>query len=305
MATTRQKILVVDDLVENIRILSRILESEGEIVFARNGKEAIKQVAAANPDLILLDIGLPDIDGFDVIARLKADPRCDGVPIIVATGRDDEFTEERALTAGAVDYVLKPFRPTVIRARARTHLNIRAQTRQFVAIKEKLEQLATIDPLTNIMNRRAFIERGEAELGRMDRHGGCATILALNIDRFKSINDLHGHAGGDAALADFADCVKHQIREHDLFGRMGGDEFAILLPQTEIPGAESFAARIMAAVANRPHKADGPHIEFTISVGLATIHPKERDLIAALKRADDALCISKAQARKRQTASSD
>lgn len=299
MTTPRPKILIVDDVRENVRFLSRILEAEGELVFALSGKEAIDIAAVAKPDLILLDIELPGIDGFETLARLKSIPGLETVPVIFATSRSDDADEERGLAAGAVDYVVKPFRPAVVRMRARTHLLLRLQAESLKQANAKLEHLAMTDPLTDVLNRRAFIRRGETEHARIVRYGGQSAVLTLDIDHFKSINDRLGHAGGDHALVSFAARVMSNIREVDALGRIGGEEFAILTPNTPFEGAANLAERILGSIRTMALTFEGHAVPLTVSIGVAALRGDGGSFADAMARADVALYKAKAGGRDR------
>lgn len=299
MERTRPRILIVDDVRENVRFLSRILEAEGELIFALNGKEALDIAAAARPDLVLLDIELPGMDGFETLKRMKAIPGFETVPVIFATSRGDDYDEERGLAAGAVDYLVKPFRPAIVRMRARTHLLFRLQSESLKQANAKLEILATTDPLTEVLNRRAFFQRVEIEHARIARYGGPAAILTLDIDHFKSINDRFGHAAGDQALIAFAARVLTQMRGVDLLGRIGGEEFAILAPNTSMVGASILAERVIRAVREMTLSYDGHSIPLTVSAGVACLGRHGETFSAALERADAALYRSKSEGRDR------
>jgi diguanylate cyclase (GGDEF)-like protein len=267
-------ILVVDDERSNLAMLNMILCDEYEIITAKTGEAALLLAVEARPDLILLDIILPDINGFDVLVKLKEDPTTQKIPVIFITGLNSESDEEKGLRLGAVDYIQKPFKNVLVKARVNTHIEMQWQMRV-------VEQLGLIDPLTGIPNRRSFDDRLEMEWRRAIREKKPISFLMIDIDRFKIYNDTYGHPQGDTLLKAVARIFKERAkRPGDLSARLGGEEFGILLPDTGMPSALSIAEKIHADVESlRAPTADGTEItSTTISIGVASVLPGKHDL---------------------------
>jgi diguanylate cyclase (GGDEF)-like protein len=214
---------LVDDEASNIQVLAETLRSDYEVFFALDGERTLKTVKEQNIDLILLDVMLPDIDGFEILQRLKQDNRTRDIPVIFVTSRDDIEDETRGLQMGAVDYVSKPFRPAVVLARINTHLALKRQ-------RELLEQHAFIDGLTEIGNRRQFDTVLSQRWRALLRSGAAIGLVMLDIDHFKDYNDHYGHAVGDRCLKCIAACLADCFsRADDVVTRYGGEEFAIIV----------------------------------------------------------------------------
>lgn len=415
-------ILIVDDVVENVRILKSLLQDFGQIVFARHGLEALAQVAQHHPDIVLLDVMMPGMDGYETCRRLKANPATRDIPVIFITGADGESDEAKGLAAGAIDYITKPFAPAIVQARVRNHLalvrahaelrlvndalrkfkaavesssaailitdrdarieyvneafvgmtgfgaeealgqtpsilkadgtpaetyqqlwqtilsgrNWRGELRNrcqdgslswqdvaiapvfdqgkaithFVAIhsditqrkqmEEELHRLAVTDSLTGVANRRRLIEVGNVELQRAQRSGLPVCVLMLDIDHFKNINDTFGHPAGDAVLKEFARICTGTVRNIDTVGRLGGEEFAVVLPMSDKSGALQLAERLRACMAQAEIRTDmAQTIRFTVSIGVAQAHGMNVDFDGLLAMADQALYLAKNSGRNR------
>jgi diguanylate cyclase (GGDEF)-like protein len=291
--TSTSRLLIVDDARENVRVLASILKDEAAVSFSLGGEDALAKASATLPDLILLDIEMPDMDGHEVIRRLKADPRTAPIPVIFVTSHSDAADEEEGLRLGAIDYITKPYNPAIVRVRVRNQLMIRAYAKQLESFNAELERLAATDPLTGIANRRAFRERATAELRRIDRYGGEACLLMMDLDHFKQINDSYGHDAGDAVLLAVVERVRTHLRETDVFGRLGGEEFAILATQTALAYGTQVAERIVALIRDEPVRWNGLEIPVTTSIGMTALGEGDGSIDAALARADEALYSSK------------
>jgi PleD family two-component response regulator len=187
----RPRLLVVDDQPLNIQALYQTFTADHQVFMATSGEQALVQCASRLPDLVLLDVMMPGMDGFEVCRRLKADPATCDIPVIFVTAHDDEAAETLGLEVGAVDFIAKPINPKIVRARVATHLTLKAQA-------DLLRQWVYIDGLTGVYNRRHFDEHLVSEWGRSARNGAPVSLLMIDVDRFKAYNDRQGHQAGDA-----------------------------------------------------------------------------------------------------------
>jgi diguanylate cyclase (GGDEF)-like protein len=292
-------ILIADDAPENVRLLGALLRDEGRILVATSGVAAIDSAAAYPPDLVLLDVMMPDMSGYEVCRQLKANERTKDIPIIFVTAMIEAADEAKGLELGAIDYISKPFAPPLVRARVRNHLALRRTTLELRRANEELTRIATTDPLTGVYNRRHFFDMGERELARARRYGHPVTALMLDIDHFKLVNDTYGHDIGDQAIIATAEAALHTFRAEDVFGRIGGEEFAGLLPETDTQSAITVAERLRLAIAGLRIPTLKGDLTFTASVGLAPLLSEDQSCAAALKRADDALYRAKNAGRNR------
>lgn len=269
-AEKRQRILIVDDSSFNISILGEALHEEYDISVAKNGQEAIDIVASdARPDLILLDIVMPKMDGFQTIHHLKEDDATKDIPVIFITSMSDEEDETKGLAMGAVDYITKPFSTPIVKARVRTHLELKRKT-------DMLQKLSAMDGLTGIPNRRRFDETFEEEWRRCIREKGTISVVMMDIDYFKKYNDNYGHGEGDHCLRMVAAALAGATkRPADFVARYGGEEFVAILPGTDEKGARSLAEAMRHNVEdqNIEHAYSECAGHVTVSVGLATTTP--------------------------------
>lgn len=289
------KVLIVDDEKANINVLSQILSPKYTILVAKDGRSAISTAQAANPDLILLDIVMPDINGFETITLLKEDDRTKGIPVIFITGQGSVENEARGFALGAVDYITKPFHNSIVEARVQTHM-------RMIRYIRMIERLCMIDALTNIPNRRYFDSRVNVEWERAIREGASVSVLMLDLDGFKDANDTYGHAQGDALLRAVAAVLEQAAESRSGFAcRLGGDEFAILLPDIGLREAMKIAEAIRAEVEQMAvAHVDGTDTKTTVSVGVSASTPVTGNLIDALIfSADKALYTAKKSGKNR------
>ena len=238
-AAAKPRLLIVDDEPANIQVLAAGLKDDFQVYFATSGEQALAMARDKGIDLVLLDVVMPGIDGFEVLRRLKDNPRTQGIPVIFVTAMSEVDDETRGLDLGAVDYVSKPFRLPVVRARIRTHLELRRQ-------RELLARHAFIDALTGIGNRRRFDESWGTAWNAALRAQQPLALVLLDVDHFKAYNDHYGHAVGDDALRQVAAALDHSFaRAEDVVARYGGEEFAVILRPAE---HEAFAAQLQRMV---------------------------------------------------------
>lgn len=290
----RPRLLVVDDQPANVQALHRVFGADHQVLMATSGEQALRLCAEQPPDLVLLDVRMPGLDGYQVCALLRADAPTRDIPVIFVTGEHDEDAETRGLDAGAVDFIAKPINPRIVRARVRTHLTLKAQS-------DLLREWVYIDGLTRVANRRHFEERAGAEWARAVRQGLVLSVLMIDVDHFKAYNDHHGHQAGDACLQQVAAALKSVLkRPADLLARYGGEEFVALLPDTDLDGALGVAARMRAALQDAAiaHGAGPAGPWLTASIGACAKPPDTVGSVAALLREADAqLYVAKARGR--------
>ena len=297
------RILVVDDAMENIQILHHALRDEHEVLFALDGETALQIALEQQPDLILLDAVMPGMDGYAVCAALRGSPRLQGIPVIFVTALSQPEDETRALEAGAVDFISKPFNVAVVRARVRSQLTIKRQA-------DAMRELSMTDGLTGVANRRSFNDTTDAEWRRCARAGMPLSVIMIDIDHFKLYNDHYGHQAGDQCLQQISAAMKRcAARPQDLLARYGGEEFILLLPQEGPDGTEVVAQRILDEVRRLalPHAASPTTPQVSISMGLATAMPPidSTDPSALIRSADANLYRAKQTGRNRYCISLD
>lgn len=295
--TKMATVLIVDDMPTNVKVLANGLKNEYHIQVASNGAKAIEIARSSTPpDLILLDIIMPDMDGYEVCRRLKNDAQPSSIPIIFVSALGEALDEEKGLNLGAVDYISKPFHLPIVRARLRNHMTLKRKT-------DLLEDMSHMDGLTHVANRRQFDETFEKEAQRCQRDGHYLGIIMIDIDYFKLFNDNYGHGKGDDCLVKVAGALNNQIRRSsDLFARYGGEEFVVILPDTQPKEVAAIAEKLRVAVdqLNITHEFSAVSDHVTISLGgaseLIESHQQALDL---LSKADKALYQAKEMGRNR------
>ncbi|MDR0858992.1 MAG: diguanylate cyclase [Oscillospiraceae bacterium] len=291
-------VLAVDDETTNLILLNVILSPDYTVLTAKSGAEALRRAEKDKPDLILLDIILPDINGFEVLSRLKESPETRDIPVIIITGLTEENDEERGFFLGAVDYITKPFKNGIVRARVNTHMQILRYIRT-------IERLGLVDPMLYIANKRSFDVRFVQEWRKSGREQAPISFMMIDIDKFKSYNDTYGHPQGDILLQNAARVFRTAAkRPSDLAARLGGDEFGVLLPNTSAEEALAIAESIRAEIdALRIPTNNGTNTVTTVSIGLTTHIPKEdEDTKDFLSKTQKNLHLSKTTGRNKITA---
>jgi diguanylate cyclase (GGDEF)-like protein len=294
--TTKPLILIVDDTPTNIQVLAEALRPDYRVKVAPNGKAAFEVIAKGMPDLILLDVMMPEMDGYEVCRRLKTQPETKEIPVIFITAKSDVLDEELGLRLGAVDYIIKPFNLPIVIARVRNHINLKIKS-------DLLETMAMVDRLTNIPNRRRFDASLEEEWRRAQRNGTHLSLLMIDIDHFKGYNDHHGHSAGDECLKKVAASLSSVVdRPGDLVARWGGEEFIAILPDTDLDGAKKIAEQMRARVEDMaiPHGHSDISPSVTVSIGVTGQQPQVTDSAAELiEKADHMLYQAKNTGRNR------
>ena len=290
-------ILIVDDVEDNLEILGDLLKFDGyNVQTARSGVSALKRVQEAHPDLILLDILMPGMDGFEVCERLKADPKTSDIPVVFVSSMTDVESKVRGFKSGGVDYINKPFQHAEILVRVNTHITLLRLRRDLEMRNVELERLASTDYLTNLYNRRRFFLAAEKLYTESIRVGYPISITLIDLDYFKQVNDTHGHLIGDQVLIHAAHLIRNGCRENDMAARYGGEEFAILHPDIDKLAASQLVEDIRKDVETSPYVCETNEIDLTLSAGIVdtkscTDCPRVDDILAladkALYRAKD------------------
>lgn len=291
-------ILVVDDVTKNLQLVMEILEQFGySTTFALGGQQALDRLKTLKPDLILLDLMMPGINGLEVCEILKADPRLKDIPVIFLTASSERDHLIQAFEKGAIDYVTKPFHSPELLARVKTHLSLKQAQDELKAAYEALEQLVVIDPLTEIANRRAIFTFGEQEFQRAKRYHNCFAVMMMDLDYFKKVNDTYGHFCGDQCLKLVAKTLNQGMREVDQLGRFGGEEFTAILPETNLIEAVKLAERLRQRIAILCPVIDNQMMNLSISIGVTTYQKTDETVNDVFRRADKFLFQAKEQGR--------
>jgi diguanylate cyclase (GGDEF)-like protein len=290
------RLLVVDDQASNIQAMYQALDGDYQVLMATSGSQALSICKEAAPDLVLLDVGMPELDGFEVCRQLKADPSTRGIPVILVTAHTDPAQETHALSVGAVDVIAKPINPAIVRARVKTQLTLRFQS-------DLLRKLVFLDGLSGVYNRRYFDQQLPIEWARSSRNNSHLSLLMVDVDFFKSYNDRYGHQAGDDCLRRIASTIKVCLkRPADLVARYGGEEFACLLPDTAHTDALELAKEVEARIRSLRIKHEHSAVDSfsTVSLGVSTRSPASQGNIATwVGVADAQLALAKQTGRGR------
>ena len=286
------KILVVDDEKINLNILISLLGDKYEVYAALNAKKALETLDKKEINLILLDIVMPSIDGFEACSILKKQAHTQDIPVIFITVESDEKTIEEAYDIGGIDFITKPFKPKELLAKVKRELHLQE-------MQKELQLLASTDPMTKLYNRRYFTNASVHIFDLAKRNKTDLSLIMLDIDKFKSVNDTYGHKTGDDVIINLANILHTQQRKSDIVCRFGGEEFLILLPNTTLENAKIVAEKIRESVLKSTiYLNETKNIHYTVSLGVAEVDAQnETNIEEAIKRADKALYKAKESGR--------
>jgi diguanylate cyclase (GGDEF)-like protein len=293
-------ILIVDDDADVRALLRAVLEGDGHAVLeASTGAEALVHLKRRQPRLVLLDVRMPTMDGFAVAEAIKSLPG-PFVPVILLTGLDDPAARAHGIAVGADEVLQKPVHPFELRLRVRAMLRIQQLAAELHDANRRLRAQAHTDELTGVRNRRGLRAALAREFRRAARYGGALSAIALDVDRFKAVNDAFGHAVGDRVLVGVAQALSTALREVDVVGRTGGEEFVVAAPETPLGDAIAVAERLRAAVARVRVPVGSHDVQVTVSAGVATLSALDvASVDGLLDAADRALYRAKALGRDR------
>jgi len=307
MKHEKPTLLIVDDERLHINILNKMLKESYEIKVALNGRQAVdRAISFPQPDLILLDIQMPELDGFKVLSLLQKDTRTREIPVIFITAMDSEGDETKGLKLGAVDYITKPFSPAIVNARIKIHLKLLKQKCELQEMHQQVLALSITDELTGIANRRRFNEFLKQEWTRSYRVESSIGLLMMDIDYFKLYNDHYGHSGGDKCLKNIAETlIREVIRSPDLLARYGGEEFVCVLPGVKLEELKKIAQKILDAIRTLAIAHEKSNIAdiVTLSIGGTVMKPtvNNENFEELIKIADSLLYESKQKGRNTMT----
>ena len=293
--TEKNSILIVDDDKANIVYLNHLLSADYMIYTARDANEAFRIVEKHRPDLILLDVIMPEMSGYEVISKLKGTEASKDIPVVFITGLSDADDEMKGLNLGAEDYIIKPFHDAIVKLRVRNQIKMVNQMRT-------IERLSMLDQLTGIANRRSFNQQIDKAWRMAVRSRSAVSLMMIDVDKFKVYNDTYGHQQGDLVLQIIADVLnKSLMRATDFAARWGGEEFAVLLPLTDMSGALPIAEHIRANIESTMIPCpDGTSTVVTVSIGVNSQIPSQNDSMDDfISKADNALYTAKEAGRNR------
>lgn len=273
-------ILIVDDNHNNIDFLVGLL-AEYDISVAIDGERALEQIAEERPELILLDVSMPEMDGYEVCSIIKSNPKTKDIPVLFLSAHTDAESIVKGFDVGGVDYITKPYRPREVLARVETHLKLKE-------LRDELEKMAYEDPMTGIANRRRFFEKIHILFSKVQSNNLPLYLFAVDIDKFKKINDTFGHDIGDAVIGVLVEIVKKELGKNDCISRFGGDEFVIMTMQSNQEKALNLVKKIQENIA-KTHFLRGVSIHFSVSIGIVEIENFDENIDTLLKRADQNL----------------
>lgn len=301
-------ILLVDDRQENLFALEKLLEALNvEILLAYSGSEALSQLLRHDIALILMDVQMPEMDAFEAAEQIHRNQQTNHIPIIFVTDLDTEYQDiSRGYQAGCIDYLFKPIQPFIFLAKVKVYIELYQRQAQLKAANtliqrqnDLLQYQATRDGLTGLYNHKQFQNLLAHDFSLTKRHNKELTLMMLDLDYFKDVNDTYGHQAGDAVLKEFACLLSGLVRETDIPARYGGEEFVVALPNTDLPGAMTVAEKIRELVEDHVYQHKDIPIRITVSVGVSEFVPFMEQPTELIEQADNALYQAKAQGRNR------
>lgn len=303
------QILLVEDSQTTATLLSRYLSDHYRLLHARDGEEAWDLLTGSRDiELVITDIEMPRLNGHQLLVRIRKsdDAQIKNLPVIVMTAAGDNVDRNMAFMNGANDFITKPVDEIELQARVGVHYKLARTIRELEESRRTLAEQATTDPLTRVKNRRAFFENGTKYLAMTRRYHTDLSVILLDLDHFKRINDAYGHQAGDQALVAVANVLTRMIRAEDTVARIGGEEFALLLPDTNRLGAAVLAERIRAAIQQERFVVGDKIVALTVSIGLASCSGDEVETVDQLLNiADRRLYLAKQNGRNRICVSDD
>jgi diguanylate cyclase (GGDEF)-like protein len=298
-------VLIVDDNPQNLKVLGNVLRQNTDysLAFAVSGEEALEYIAKNLPDMILLDVMMPGMDGFQVCEKLSNDEATSDIPVIFITAKSEPEDVIKGFKVGGVDYVTKPFNEAELLMRITTHMELKKsrdmleqKNRELTEAYDKIEHLALTDTLTGIPNRRNLTNLMGKEASRSRRNGTTFSMIMCDIDFFKKVNDTYGHDTGDYVLCEVASEIQDKLRRQDVVGRWGGEEFLIMLPETKMEDATGVAEKLRAAIEDKEMNFGGHKFNVTMTFGVS-VFEGELGIEKSIKKADDALYEGKQSGR--------
>ena len=288
MEAVSTNILIVDDAEDNLEILGDLLAFNGHgVQKAHNGEEALKQVRESHPDLILLDVLMPEMNGFDVCKRLKDDENTRDIPVVFVSSMTDLESKVNGFKVGGVDYINKPFQHAEVLVRVNTHITLQRLRKDLENQNAELVRLANTDYLTDLYNRRRFFQMAESEFSASIQNGNPISFTLIDVDYFKLVNDTYGHLIGDQVLIHIARLIRDYCRKNDMAARYGGEEFAILHPDAEKQVAFNVVEEIRQRVASSPFVFESNEVGVTLSAGIVDTQAQQNYV-----RVDDYLSMA-------------
>lgn len=304
--SSRYRIVVLDDNNQNLKLISDVLEDAGyDVSLCLTSFQLLDYLdeELELPDIIILDVMVPDLDGFEVCKRIKSNGRTKDIPIIFLSAKTETVDIVYGLGVGGVDYITKPFRPIELVARIQTHIEIKnirdelkEKNKELLLLNQQLEEYAIKDPLTKLYNRRMMLTKFEEEISRTKRNSDVFSVILLDIDKFKEVNDNYGHNFGDEVLKIFSDLLMMAKRLEDFVARWGGEEFLIILPHTDAKGAHAVASRIKNRINDYEYLYNDTRLHITATFGIAEFC-KDDTVEKIIKKADFALYYGKENGR--------
>ncbi len=300
---TRPRILLAEDSQTSKAMLLKNLSENYELIEARDGEEAWQILLADERiDVVITDVNMPRLTGQQLLVKIRKSqmPRIANIPVIVMTAANDSVDKNLAFLNGANDFLMKPVDVMELQARVNVHYKLTRTIRELEESRRALAEQASTDPLTRLRNRRSFYDQGAQHISAVKRYLGELSVLLIDIDHFKQVNDRFGHQAGDEVLLKVATLLAGIVRNGDVVGRIGGEEFAALLPETNRLGAAVLAERVRARIEKAEITAADTRIRVTVSIGMATFSAESVDSFDELLAvADRRLYLAKNQGRNR------